>query len=319
MPRLLARLPNNFSERGEFEQLYHRLMTGYRGEIKVDRYLDSLGLPSSIKVLKDLHLSLGKGNSFQIDTLIISEKHLCLFEIKNIAGDLYFQTNPNQLIRRISGKVTKMDCPLIQLSNTTAYFEKWLAQRNLSFEVSGQVILANQQSFVQEAPLNAPISFMKMIPTILQEKESQPTIMSSTQLEELIEMIQLGQVEFNPYPLCEYYQIDPNILKVGQLCSSCNISLDYSNHKRRVCKKCRKIVPTDYESTLQDWFMIFNTTMTNSQCRYFLQLKTRYSANYAMKSVKLNKVGQSVATKYIWPPEKPFQIDDRIIVSEKRD
>lgn len=308
MPRLLARLPDHYSERSEFEQIYNRLKAGYTGERKVDRYLESLALPSSIKILKDLHLSLGEGHSFQIDTLIISEKFILILEIKNIAGDLYFDTNPNQLVRILAGSKTKMDCPVTQILNTKAYFEKWLAQRNLSQDVEGRIILANQNAYVHSASTEAEISFMKGIPLILQKKEQQSPIMNTNQLNKLVEMLKQNQVDYNPYPLCEYYRINPEILKTGQLCRTCNFPLSYINHKSRFCKKCGIKVPTDYESTLQDWFMIFSNSISNKQCRNFLRLEKGDHAKYALKSSNLNKIGESVATKYIWPSNKPFKV-----------
>lgn len=124
-----------------------------------------------MKVLKNVERSLGENQSSQIDLLIISTKYILLIEVKNIAGELIFETNPNQLIRNSQGKLTKMDCPLTQLLNTKAYLEKWLQQRGWSIAVTGKIILANQQAFVKVAPKNAPVIFMKEIPLLLNALE----------------------------------------------------------------------------------------------------------------------------------------------------
>lgn len=157
LPRLIARLPVNSIEREEFEQRYQRIRAGYSGELKVDDFLESLDLPSSTRVLKNIELSLGGNRSFQIDLLIISTKYILLLEVKNIAGELTFETNPNQLVRNLQGRVTKMDCPVTQLLNTKSYLERWLRQRGYLMGVTGKIILANQQVFVKVAPENASV------------------------------------------------------------------------------------------------------------------------------------------------------------------
>lgn len=309
LPRLIARLPVNRSEKDEFEGLYQRVKIGFSGELKVDYFLESLGLPNSVRVLKNIELSVGEDSSFQIDTLIISAKYILLLEVKNIAGELTFESSPHQLVRNLKGQITKMDCPITQLVNTKSYFEKWLRQRGFQVAVIGKVILANQQAFVKSAPKDAPILFMKELPSILRKLESYSDIMGEEERLHLIEKIKQDQVVYDPFPLSEYFRLDPNLLKKNQLCPNCNLSLVYVNHKTRHCTNCRVDVRTNYESALQDWFMVFKGTITNRECQEFLGLKTRHQASHAIKVAGLKKVGQSVATKYIWPPNKPFKTE----------
>lgn len=307
LPRLIARLPVNRSEKDDFEALYQRVKIGFSGELKVDYFLESLGLPNSIRILKNIELSVGEDSSFQIDTLIISTKYILLLEVKNIAGELTFESSPHQLVRNLNGKILKMDCPITQLVNTKSYFEKWLGKRGIQVSVVGRIILANQQAFVKSAPKDAPILFMKELPSFLLKLENYPDIIGRDECLRLIKKIKQNQVAYDPFPLSEYFKVNPNLLKKSQLCPNCNLSLVYVNHKTRHCTNCRVDVRTNYESALQDWFMVFKGTITNRECQDFLGLKNRHQAKYALKVAGLKKIGKSVATKYIWPPNKPFK------------
>ena len=307
LPRLVARLPVNSVEREEFEQRYQRIQVGYSGELKVDDFLESLNLPSSTRILKNIELSLEGGQSFQIDLLVISEKYILLFEVKNIAGELTFESNPNQLVRNLQGRVTKMDCPVTQLLNTKSYLERWLKQRGYSISVMSKIIWANQQAFIKVAPENASVIFMKEIPLLLKALESYPEIMNLKDIEHLIESIKRHQVVYNPFPLREYFRINEAILKKNQLCPTCHLTLHYVNHKTRFCSNCQVNEKTDYEGALQDWFIVFGRTITSKECQEFLGLSNRHQAKYAIRTTGLKKVGKSVATKYIWPPDKPFK------------
>lgn len=307
LPRLIARMPVSSLEREEFEQRYQRVKIGFSGEIKVDDFLESLELPAGVHILKNIELTLGGGQSFQIDLLIISPKYMLLLEVKNIAGELSFEREPNQLVRNLHGKVSKMDCPVTQLSNTKVNLERWLQQRGWEISVSGCIILANQQAFVKSAPENAPIRFMKEIPLLLERMEKYPDIISVGEVDRLVKSIGHDRVEYNPFPLREYFRINEAVLKKNQLCPNCHLALRYINHKTRYCSNCRLNVKSDYERALQDWFIIFGQTITSRECQEFLGLSNRHQAKYAIRTVGLKKIGRSVATKYIWPPDKPFK------------
>lgn len=131
--------------------------------------------------------------------------------------------------------------------------------------------------------------------------------MSSQEIEQLIERIMLEKVAYNPFPLREYFPIKEALLKKNQLCPNCHLPLHYVNHKTRFCPNCQMNIKIDYESTLQDWFMIFGKSITNQECRTFLELQNRHQARCAIQAAGLKKIGKSVASKYIWPPDKPFK------------
>ncbi len=125
--------------------------------------------------------------------------------------------------------------------------------------------------------------------------------MYSTKLIKRIEeLIQKHRIDYDPFPLCNYFSIDPDSLKRGQLCTKCGDAMHYVSHKQRRCIECDITAPNNYSETLIDYFTLINTSISNRECRGFLQLKNKDAARYAIKSLPLNKTGNSVATRYVW-------------------
>lgn len=309
LPRLIARLPEDYPRKAELnlaQQLY-RITAGYSGETKVDRYLELFEFPESSTILTNVHLALSPGHSFQIDTLIITERYVLILEIKNIKGNLYFKSDPHHLIRELDGEETIMECPFTQLEVAKENLQIWFAQRDIKLEVHGQVVLANKNAVVKEAPPNAPILYLKRLAIILREKERLLIKYNSAHLQKMRNLIHQNQYVYNVFPLCNYYGIDPSLLKRGQLCSQCNESMAYKTRRIRYCERCKRIESNNPDESIQDWFMLVSNSISNRQCRDFFLLKNKDGAYYILKSMQLYKEGKSTATRYYWPKGKVFK------------
>ena len=66
------------------------LVKGFEGEVMFDLLTEKLQCQSYI--LNDLLLETNNGK-FQIDTLMITQEPLYLFEVKNYEGDFYFEAD----------------------------------------------------------------------------------------------------------------------------------------------------------------------------------------------------------------------------------
>src|SRR5690625_2710594 len=70
-------------------QQYENLIKGYEGELEFFNFLETYSSPSYIPLYS---LSLNSNNSdFQLDSLLISQNTIYLFEVKNYEGDFYIQ------------------------------------------------------------------------------------------------------------------------------------------------------------------------------------------------------------------------------------
>jgi ribosomal protein S27AE len=302
LPRLIARLPKDSPHIRNLEKRLYRVKAGYSGEQEIDQYLATLDVPTSMTVLTDIQLSHSPGMTFQIDTLILTEKFILIIDVKNITDKLRFKTNPNQLEQELkTGEVRKMDCPLEQLHTHIHNLQNWLAKRGIQVDIIGRVLLSNSNAHVVEAPPNAPIIYKKGLSVLLRNQSRKPTIHSPKLIKRIEELIRKNSIDYDPFPLCNYFSVDPDSLKRGQLCAKCGETMQYVNHKQRKCIECIITAPNNYSETLIDYFTLINTSISNRECREFLQLKNKDAANYAIKSLPLNKTGNSVATRYVLP------------------
>lgn len=301
LPRLIPRLPDHDLNKEKFAKRLYQLQAGYSGELKVDYYLQKIGVPDSSIILTNVELTLSSNYSFQIDTLIITKQTIFILEVKNIKGNIYFKSNPHHLLREINGEETIMECPLTQLEITKENLSIWLAQKGIEMNISGIVVLANNQCIVKEAPPNPAITYMKRLAIILRQMNKMTPIYKSEYIQMIAKLIQANQTSYRVYPLCNYFKIDSNLLKNGQLCSLCNQTLIYRNHKTHYCLNCKLVVANQPEQAIKDWFMLISDSISNEQCRHFLQLKSAHEAYYVLKSLNLDKTGKSVATRYSWP------------------
>lgn len=296
----MARLPPNHPKAHLLEKQLYRIGAGHSGECNVDSYLGRIKFSNKTKILTDVHLKLSPTLSFQIDTLIISEHYALIIEVKNISGSVRFIKNPPSLQRTSNhGQDTIIDCPIHQIEANKEYLNQWLRQRGFDVETSGLLVLANPNTIVQDAPTSFPIIYKRQLPFYLQKFQPGKTIFSAADLDKIEQMIEGGRQRFNPFPLCPYYRIDPNELRTGLLCYSCSYELRRLNRETWSCPKCQKRVAKPHNDAITDWFMLVKNSMTNSECRNFLQLKDKNAAHYILSKSELIKKGKSTATFYI--------------------
>lgn len=303
IPKLIKRLPKEFpvQRKMEIEERLYRIQAGFAGELRVDRYLESIQCLDSKIILTDVRLPTRSGGTFQIDTLIISQKYILILEVKNIKGDLYFKTDPHFLLREVDGIGTRMECPITQLEVAQFHLVDWLRRSGINMEVRGEIILSNQSAFIKEIPEKSPVMYMKRLMILLQDMEKLPVLLNEQQIRIIATQIKTQQSEYTQPPLCTTFQIDPNQLKIGQLCKSCNGEMVYRTERMKFCTNCQTEQPSDYGETVADWFLLIDSSMTSAQCRYFLNLKGKQQARYILNFIGLPKAEGKRDVKYYWP------------------
>ncbi|MCZ2257566.1 nuclease-related domain-containing protein [Sporosarcina sp. G11-34] len=275
---------------------------GYEGEREVDRHLGRVYFPEAVQVLTNVELQISSGNFIQIDTLILTTNQVFVLEIKNIAGTLKFLQNPPRLQRTLdTGEVHIFSCPEDQLEKNMFDLELWLARNGLPLKTSGAIILAYSKTNVKTPPLRMPIFYATQLPQVLRNKKSNPDIMSSEQLHQIAHEIRSSQKPFNPFPLCTHFRIDPQILATGMYCNLCHSRLIKKTNRTWICQSCGTINKNPYSDNVKDWFTLVQDTITNKECRRFLNLKDKYAAHYVLNQLELRKTGKNRSTKYHWP------------------
>lgn len=132
------------------------LEKGFEGEERFD-ILVKTHLNGEALVVNDLLIE-NKGNTFQIDALIITSDTIYLYEIKNYKGD--FQMISGQLSYTSGQEITN---PLIQLKRTKELLRQLLKDWGLSYRIEAHVLFINDTFTLYNARLDDPIIFPTQI------------------------------------------------------------------------------------------------------------------------------------------------------------
>jgi hypothetical protein len=131
------------------KQYYINLEKGYEGEKKFEKLLENQ--LSDFLILSDLLLE--KNNTvFQIDSTLIFQKKIHLFEVKNYEGDFYIEKD---IWYSRSG--TEINNPLEQLKRSESLFRRLLQDLRLTLPVEAHLIFINPEFTLYQAPMNLPI------------------------------------------------------------------------------------------------------------------------------------------------------------------
>lgn len=104
-------------------------MAGYRGEQSVHSILAVLP-KNEYFIFHDLRL-LGKPHPFQMDLLILSSFFFLILEVKNMAGELYFDDDFKQIIRTIHDQNEAFDDPILQINLQRKKLLNWLSTKKI--------------------------------------------------------------------------------------------------------------------------------------------------------------------------------------------
>jgi len=281
------------------KQLY-RIGAGYSGECNVDSYIERTQFPQMMKIFTDVHLCNSPKFTFQIDTLVITERYALIVEVKNLKDTVRFVPNPPHLEQILeTGDEVVLDCPVHQIESNKSNLDEWLRQRGIHLKTLGLLVLANPKTRVLGAPDNFPIIYKKQIPFHLQKLQPAERILTANQIQKLARQIQAEQQQFNPFPLCSYYHIQPADLRKGLLCRNCHGQLQQKNRESWHCPRCSKKAEDPYNDGISDWFMLVKNSINSEECRKFLRLKDGNAAYYVLSKSNLIKKGRFKSAFYI--------------------
>lgn len=217
---LLSRLPKNHLRYGEIEKELRIARAGANGEKVLRSVFEKYIFQGEHYIFHDLNLI--SSGLFQIDTLFLSQHGAFILEMKNIAGRIRFSDINKQLVRTLeSGQIDSFECPSVQLERNKMLLADWFLARQLSIPIEGAVVFPRPQQQFENAREHLKIVFPLEIPVYLRKREATPLPLHPINLREIAERIFQSHTEYNPFPLCQKYKIDPLDLLTGVRCEIC--------------------------------------------------------------------------------------------------
>lgn len=279
---LYHRMELSFSEKSQYENQ----IKGFNGEIAFDACLSNSSISSQSLIINDLLLKT-LDTHYQIDSLLITDDHIYLYEVKNYSGSYYYKDGS---IYSESGHV--LQSHLAQADRKKAYLYNLLLKSNHQTEISSYVVYINPECYMYSLPKNDSFIFSGQLPTHFKNLTSHtPSYSAKTQIW-ADELVRLHHENYYSTNLPDY---DFDTLKKGIYCSECFSFRYESTRQYRMCTVCgcREKIADAILRNIEEFRLLFpDTHLTKrlihewcgndwSKSRIQDSLKTHYHRHYA--------------------------------------
>ncbi|MFC7685264.1 nuclease-related domain-containing protein [Ureibacillus sp. GCM10028918] len=211
-------------------QTYYSLKKGYEGELLFDKWLETL--KCDCLVLNDLLLKVNN-QTFQIDSLLIMNNQIYVFEIKNYEGDYIFKDD--RLVQK-SKPDKEISNPLLQLARTDSLLRQLLQKFNHAMQIQSFVVFINPEFTLFQAPPDKPFLFPNQINRFI-EKLNNVQSKIHEKHKKLAEQLISVNINENPYQQFPSYEYQS--LRKGITCGTCHsFSVIIQRHKC-ICTNCK--------------------------------------------------------------------------------
>lgn len=222
---LYNRMTLSYGEKME----YQNQVKGFEGELQFDQLINHQNQTGL--VMNDLLLNT-KNTSYQMDSLLILNNHINIYEVKNYTGNYTFVDG---VLTAESGHIIQN--PLDQVNRKKAYLHNLLLNMGYQYTVSAYVAYVNPNFYIYLLSPNESILFHGQ----LSEHFQQLSLQSSKKLinrqnRKIAEyIIDQHNENFRPNHLPDYSFHD---MKKGITCSKCS-SFHFSKTRSfRICTSC---------------------------------------------------------------------------------
>ncbi|WP_214779473.1 nuclease-related domain-containing protein [Bacillus sp. ISL-45] len=252
------------------KQRHYSLRKGYEGEVQYDAWMNGLEIENL--TLNDLLLEMS-GTTFQVDSSVITQNKLLLFEVKNYEGDYYYEDGR---LKIINGEEIKD--PLLQLKRSTSLFRQLLSSLGFHLEIESYVLFINPEFTLYQAPKNAPIILPSQLNRFMKKLNKRQSTLNNLHKKVADKLLELHKVDdpYNRVPKYEYEQ-----LKKGIVCWECHAFIEEPIGRSFTCEHCGR--KESVESAIMrntDVFKILfpdkkiTTTAIYDWCNHILSKKT---------------------------------------------
>lgn len=211
------------------QQSYLNGEKGFEGEKRFDAMLEQL--PSSVcLILSDL-LFQWNNTYFQIDSLLVSNDKIYVFEIKNYEGDYYIEGD-----QWFSLSGNEINNPLQQLQRTESLLRQLLRSIRVTLPIESYVVFVNPEFTLFQAPRNLSVILPTQTNRFLQ-KLSKITPNLGQVHYDLVKKLSTLHITESPYTRVPSYQFQK--LKKGIYCNKCHSFSLTLIERKLVCQCCR--------------------------------------------------------------------------------
>ncbi|WML28686.1 nuclease-related domain-containing protein [Neobacillus sp. OS1-32] len=298
---LEGRLPENHIAIPEIKLKIKSLRSGYNGEKAINYYLSQLP-QDKFRIFHDLRLRCGKG-FFQIDAFLLSQKMKLILEGKNHSGTLHIDRN--QMVQEYNGNREIYENPISQAERHKILMNYFLKQYQIPHFPSDCYVIFCKPS----AEIILPTEYMEgyeriqrvgNLLNIIQasEKRFNRKLVNGATIDNISTLLLQSHTP-KDYDVLKMFSIDNGDIVTGVQCPSC-LRLPMTYHRMYwICPFCQFVSKDAHLKAINDYFLIFNTPITNSEVRTFLHLPNVRIASYLLSLVDLPHEGVTKGRIYL--------------------
>lgn len=204
-----------------------RIEKGFEGEILFEKRLETLS--KDWLILNDLQFKWNN-TEFQLDTVVIAQKLILLFDVKNYEGDYYVEDNQWYYING-----TPIQNPVYQLERSELLLRRLLIEHGYKIPIKSYLVYVNPDFHLYNAPRNLPIIYPTQLNRFFDEINKTPSKINEYNKKLAHKLISLHTTKSRFAIMPEYNREE---LRKGIMCNGCNsFSID-SKRTIIVCKNC---------------------------------------------------------------------------------
>jgi hypothetical protein len=211
------------------KKYYLGLEKGYTGEVMFDKLTEKLTSDSFI--LNDLLLEVNN-TSFQLDSTMIYQECIHLFEIKNYEGDYIFDPKTERFYTKIRKEIKD---PLDQLKRGESLLRQFLQNHGYNFPIVPHLVFIHPNFILYQAPLDKPIIFYSQLDSFMKKLINTPSRLTTYHKKLAEKLVTMHQTESSNTKVPKYHYVS---LKKGPTCGICKSFSVTSGVKRIVCNDC---------------------------------------------------------------------------------
>ncbi|MCA1055455.1 NERD domain-containing protein [Rossellomorea aquimaris] len=303
---LLRRILRKHPLRHEIEAELRKLEAGYKGELSLTYHVRFLPDKEYV-ILFNLRLSY-KDFFFQIDALVLHTNFILIAEVKNIAGEIFIDTNFNQMIRTRHETTEVFPDPILQAYKQKEGLENWLITKNHpDIPIEYRVVLTNNHTFIKNSPqdklvLDKLIRSERLVYEVkkLTLKYPKP-VMTTKELNRLAKQLMKSDIPHEP-DLLSQFQLSSFDILPGVHCVECQSLSMQRIQGTWWCPTCRIKKKDAHIEALQDYALLVDTTISNQEMRCFTHLQSLSSAARMLSQMNLPSTGTTRNRRYSLQP-----------------
>lgn len=296
------RVKKQHPKKPEIYSSFRRRMAGFNGEQSIDYYLSFLTKKDFI-ILHGIRLPSGQ-YFFQIDTLILTPHFIVILEVKTYSCTIIIDHENSQLtVLKDSGEEKTYMDPVVQVEHQHYQFSKWLQNhKSPRIPIFSYVVFTNDSSKIVSKN-NTPISKKNIRSTILfktikkLQKDHNTTFYSTKDLNRLKRLIKKHHTS-SDRDFVESFGIEPIDIMTGVQCPHCEQFPMERSYGKWICHFCNKSSKDAHTKALQEYLLLFNSSITINEMKKFLHIESREVVKYIIQSLGLKGEGKTRDRKY---------------------